>query len=181
MILLCYDGSTDAQAAIDHAAQLMGGTQATVLTIWEPFVDIMTRSGSMGIGIGWAGTYADDQKIDGASRQAALQTADEGAHRATAVGLVAQPRIARRDGATAQSILAVADELDADLVVLGTRGLGAVKSFLLGSVSHDVIQHADRAVLVVPSGDLAEQRRDRAANDAVITGSDASSRVLEPT
>jgi hypothetical protein len=45
----------------------------------------------------------------------------------------------------------------------------------------DVVQHVDRAVLVVPSSDLTEQRRDRATDAAVITGSDASSRVLEPT
>lgn len=45
------------------------------------------------------------------------------------------------------------------MIVLGTRGLGGVKSFLLGSVSHAVVQHADRPLLIVPSPDLAEQRR----------------------
>lgn len=49
--------------------------------------------------------------------------------------------------------------MDADAVVLGMRGLGGVKSCLLGSFSHGVVQHADRAVLVVPSSDIAEQRR----------------------
>ena len=38
--------------------------------------------------------------------------------------------------------------------------MGGVKSFLLGSVSHEVVQHADRAVLVVPSSGLAAHRRD---------------------
>lgn len=168
MILLCYDGSTDAQAAIDQAAHLMPNAEATVLTVWEPFVDIMTRSGSMGVGMGWAGTYADDQKIDGASRQAALETAREGAQRATAAGLVAEPRIASRYGGTAKSIFAAADDVGADLVVLGTRGLGGVKSFLLGSVSHQVVQHAERAVLIVPSPDVS----------AVVGPPE---RVLEPT
>jgi hypothetical protein len=37
-----------------------------------------------------------------------------------------------------------------------------VKSFLLGSVSHQVVQHADRAVLVVPSPTLSEERRSSA-------------------
>jgi hypothetical protein len=35
MILLCYDGSADAQAAIDRAGLLMPGSDATVLVIWR--------------------------------------------------------------------------------------------------------------------------------------------------
>ena len=42
--------------------------------------------------------------------------------------------------------------------LMGSRGLTGVKSLLLGSVSHEVIQHADRAVVVVPSPDVAESR-----------------------
>ncbi len=51
MILVCYDGSPEAQAAIEHAGELLNGRQATVLTVWEPFVDVMARSGTaMGLG-----------------------------------------------------------------------------------------------------------------------------------
>lgn len=63
----------------------------------------------------------------------------------------------------ASTIVAVATELDAGVIVMGTRGLNGVKSFLLGSVSHHVAQHADRPVLVVPSRLVAERRRDHAA------------------
>jgi nucleotide-binding universal stress UspA family protein len=41
---------------------------------------------------------------------------------------------------------------------MGTRGLTGVKSLLLGSVSHAVLQHADRAVVVVPSPEVARER-----------------------
>jgi nucleotide-binding universal stress UspA family protein len=161
MILVSYDGSADAQAAIDRVSQLMPGAEATVLTVWEPFLDMLTRTGSLGIA-GMSGGYADSEKIDATSQEAALASATEGVKRATAAGLVAQPLSASRHGSIASAILRAATEVDADVVVMGTRGLSGVKSFLLGSVSHAVVQHADRPVLVVPSGDLAERRRDLA-------------------
>ena len=52
-------------------------------------------------------------------------------------------------------------ETDAGVVVMGTRGLSGVKSFLLGSVSHAVVQQADRTVLVTPAQAIAERRRVR--------------------
>jgi nucleotide-binding universal stress UspA family protein len=52
-------------------------------------------------------------------------------------------------GAPALSILAEADKRGTDLVVVGARGLGAVKRLLLGSVSESVLRHAACPVLVV--------------------------------
>jgi nucleotide-binding universal stress UspA family protein len=167
MILMSYDGSTDAQAAIDHAARLLPGTPTTVLTVWEPFIDLLTRSGSLAAGVGG---YGDAAAIDEASREAALATATSGAERATAAGLKAQPRIEARHAGIGQAVLAVADEIDADVIVMGTRGLSGVKSFLVGSVSGDVVQHADRAVMIVPSPALAEQRHDRPGGSGAKTG-----------
>jgi nucleotide-binding universal stress UspA family protein len=52
-----------------------------------------------------------------------------------------------------------ADERDAQLIVLGSRGRSSVGSALLGDVARDVLQRARRPVLVVPSSGLAERRR----------------------
>jgi nucleotide-binding universal stress UspA family protein len=158
MILLCYDGSADAQAAIDQAGLLMAGGEATVLVIWETILETVTRHGS--IGMGMIGSYGADGAVDAAIKQAAVETAAAGVQRAAAAGLVAQPRVVNRDDDIAAVILAEAADLDAGVIVLGTRGLGGVKSLMLGSVSHAVLHHADRAVLVIPSPSLAEQRHD---------------------
>lgn len=64
----------------------------------------------------------------------------------------------------AAAILAVAAEIDAEVIVVGTRGRGDVKSLLLGSVSHGILQHADRPVLVVPSVAVAQARRTASAS-----------------
>lgn len=56
-------------------------------------------------------------------------------------------------------IVRLADEIDADLVVLGSRGLGAIGSALLGSVSRAVLKATRRPVLVVRESGRAEAPR----------------------
>lgn len=156
-ILICYDGSADAQAAVDRAGRLMPGCDATVLVVWETLLETLARNGSLGIGFGTAGanTY---EATDAALQKAALDTANDGAERARAAGLVAQSRIVNRRDDIAADILAVAGDLGADVIVVGTRGRGSVKSVILGSVARAVLHHADRPVLVIPSPALSERR-----------------------
>lgn len=54
-----------------------------------------------------------------------------------------------REGPEADAIVEAAKVLDVDLVVIGSRGLGALKRLLLGSVSHKVTHLAECPVLVV--------------------------------
>jgi nucleotide-binding universal stress UspA family protein len=171
MILICFDGSPDSEAAIDHAAIVMPGTETVVLTVWEPFVDMMTRCGSAGLGFGMTGGWVDNGDADAAAERTALKTATRGAERATAAGLLARPQTAQRRDGIARAALEVAEELDAQVLVLGTRGLSGMKSMMLGSVSHAVVHHADRAVLIVPSPSLVAQRRDWAGHE-ISTASD---------
>jgi nucleotide-binding universal stress UspA family protein len=131
----------------ERAAELAPGAQATFLTVWEPFYQALADQGSFVAG---SYVFTDPKKIDEISRDAAHATAIEGARQATAAGLVAEPRAVSCDGDVSSTILAAAADVDADVIVIGTRGLSRVKAFLLGGVSHAVVQHADRAVLLGP-------------------------------
>lgn len=53
------------------------------------------------------------------------------------------------EGPVAQTIVDYARKVSADLIVIGSRGRGALGSLVLGSVSQGVIHHADRNVLIV--------------------------------
>jgi len=155
VILICYDGSDDAKAAIETAGRLFEGRPATVLTVWERFIDILARTGA---GFGFSASTADPDAVDRASEEAARASADEGVGLARAAGLNPQPRVRPRAGTIAEAIFEEAESDKADVIVMGSRGLTGVKSFLLGSVSHAVLQHADRPVVVVPSPAVAERR-----------------------
>jgi nucleotide-binding universal stress UspA family protein len=52
-------------------------------------------------------------------------------------------------GEPATVLVDMAEEIDADLVLLGARGMGAIESVLVGSVSKAVISRCTRPVLVV--------------------------------
>ena len=52
-------------------------------------------------------------------------------------------------GPPAESIIEVAEARNSDLIVMGSRGLGALRGLLLGSQSHKVINLANCPVLVV--------------------------------
>jgi nucleotide-binding universal stress UspA family protein len=74
---------------------------------------------------------------------------DRARRRAEEKGVGAQEEIL--EGNAAEQIVEIARARDAAMIVVGSRGLGAIAGALLGSVSSAVIHRADRPVLVVPS------------------------------
>jgi nucleotide-binding universal stress UspA family protein len=80
---------------------------------------------------------------------AALQRAQVGAEQALKLGFQVEPR-AELLSPTWQGIVNVADELDAAVIVIGSRGLSGAREVFEGSVSHEVAAHSHRPVLIVP-------------------------------
>ena len=152
MILIAYDGSDDAKAAIEHAGKLFPGEQTTVLNVWHRFIDTMARVG------GGMGVIVDYDEIDKDSEKAAGEKADEGVAMAREAGLDAGARTAVVDTTVANAILGEAAATHARVIVCGSRGFTGLKSLMLGSVSHALLQGADLPVVVVPSAAVAHAR-----------------------
>jgi nucleotide-binding universal stress UspA family protein len=153
VILIGYDGSADARSAIESAGELLAGQPAAILSVWDGLTEVLIRTGA-----GFGADALDVGQLDATAEQAARDRAAEGVALARDAGLSADPRVCERTGSIWQTILDEADAVHASAIVLGSRGLSGLKSLLLGSVSHAVLQHADRPVIVVPSPAMAGRR-----------------------
>src|SRR5208282_3447162 len=110
MILICYDGSPDSRAAVERAAELFGDQPATVLTVWEPFAEIVARSS---LGFGLVPFTSDPDDFDEAGRKAADETSAEGAALANQRGMTVEPRSHSQETSTARAILDEAEAVGA--------------------------------------------------------------------
>jgi nucleotide-binding universal stress UspA family protein len=147
-ILIAYDGSNFAKAAIDEVARQFGsGRPVLILTVWEPFEAIPF------LGVGGVGANQDAvDAIVTDSEKGASKVAEEGAKRARDAGLDASALV--ESGAPAwQRIVKAAEEQDASLVVIGSRGHSGLGYVLLGSVATAVAQHSKRPVLIAHQRD----------------------------
>jgi nucleotide-binding universal stress UspA family protein len=92
-----------------------------------------------------------EARFERLSLERAQEIAREGQELARELGLAVDTRTERNGSSVWQMILGVADEIDAELIVIGTHGATAVQSLLLGSVSNALVHHSKRPVLVVPA------------------------------
>ena len=136
-ILIATDGSPSAQQAVEFGLELAEEQGAEVVFAHvAPGLDVLP-----GNGFGWAAAVPHEvTEHDWSPLNDAVALAEER-------GIEAKPAMLRGD--PVDEIVACADTIDADLVVVGSRGHGAIASALLGSVSRGVLHEAHRPVLVV--------------------------------
>ena len=145
-VLFCYDGSDGSRSALRAAAELVTHpADAVVLAVWMPAVVSLVRAGS------FLTAVPNEGEIDEEEAAFAMRLAEEGAAGAREHGYNASARVAQADVSIVATIGEIAEEIDAGLIVCGQRGRGAIRSTLLGSVSHGLSGHAKRPVLIVPN------------------------------
>jgi nucleotide-binding universal stress UspA family protein len=149
LVVIGYDGSHDAQRAIDFACGALRADAALVVNVWS--IPMTATQPGAPFAAPTPPSEAELRQFE----QAARRLAEEGAARARQAGLSAEAHLAR--GTTPTEIATVmcdlADARDATLVVVGRRGQSRLKEVVLGSVSNAAVHDGRRPVLVVPSGE----------------------------
>jgi nucleotide-binding universal stress UspA family protein len=133
-IVLAYDGSEYSNKALKCAQSIAERFEST---LW--LVHIFPHTSDL---FG----YGDFEKLFAKRKCAGQAVIDTARKKLGATTFMVNEEL--HEGPEAESILKVAESRKADLIVMGTRGLGMLKSYLVGSVSRKVIHHAPCPVMV---------------------------------
>jgi nucleotide-binding universal stress UspA family protein len=143
-IVIATDGSPSARDAVEFGLELALEQDAEPVFVHvAPVLDVAPVSG-----VGYAPPGAWPHTVTEHDRAPLVEAAAIAAER----GVTAKTELLA--GNPADEIVAYADSIDADLIVVGSRGHGAVASALLGSVSRAVLREARRPVLVARGTDV---------------------------
>jgi nucleotide-binding universal stress UspA family protein len=147
-IVCGVDGSPDSNAALAVAARMSErlGARLVLAHVVEPVVTPYMHPARFG-GMTTSAPLATQER-EAAREKAAARGLEQSA---TSAGVAdAEQRVAI--GFPAERLAEIADEEDAELVVVGSRGRGAFKAAFLGSVSNSLVGVARCPVLIVPPG-----------------------------
>ncbi|MCD9020693.1 universal stress protein [Cohnella silvisoli] len=137
-ILAAYDGSKPSDKALQQAVMIAGSKPGTRLTVayvqYQPAFAVA--------GYGFVPPEGYQEKI----QEYETVMLDQARNR---IASLAYASVAVLRGNPAAAILEYAQGNNCDLIVMGSRGLGAIKEWMLGSVSHHVVQQARVPVLIV--------------------------------
>jgi nucleotide-binding universal stress UspA family protein len=146
-VLVGTDGSDGASGAVEHAARLAAAVGAELI-IATAFTTASPHAKELEIereqapeDVRWAITTVGeaDEKV-----AAAKELAQEAAG-----GAPLKVRARSAAGDPASALLALAEELSCDVIVVGNRGMAGAGRFLLGSVPNRISHHAPCDVLIV--------------------------------
>jgi nucleotide-binding universal stress UspA family protein len=141
-ILVAVDGSRSAQRAMDEAIKIAKATGGKILAL-----SIVLHPARL---VDVASGFAEEQSRDTAAHDLATEALADAKARLDAAQVPGTVRAADSHGEEIAVVIArIAAEEDADLIVMGTRGLSGVKRLLLGSVAESLLRTADRPVMLV--------------------------------
>ena len=134
-ILLAVDGSEYSLRALEYARSLSVNYKAS---LW--LVHVFSHTSDL---LG----YQDFEKLYAKRKSAGQAILDDALSKLSDANSEVHAELA--EGSDAEAILTLAEKYNADLIVMGTRGFGAVKGLLVGSVSRKVIHLSSCPVMVV--------------------------------
>lgn len=148
-ILLAVDGSvsSDRAAELVSSFQLPPSSLVRIISVRQPYADVL----SLAWATGGDGAYAfeDDEQADARHRREAVERYER---LLVHPGLEVEGFVLR--GRAASAIVDEAGVMEADLIVLGSRGHGTIATMLLGSTAAEVVDHAPCPVLVARGNTL---------------------------
>jgi len=136
-IVWSTDGSHNAERALPHVKELAKAEGATITIVHV--VERIEGGGAVGVP-----RRADEREVQANLQDLAAGLSQEG----FSVSLIVRGDVGARP---AHEVVEAAREVDADLIVVASRGLGAISGLLLGSVAHRLLHIAPCPVLVVPA------------------------------
>jgi nucleotide-binding universal stress UspA family protein len=140
-IVVGTDGSETANSAVQQAIDLAKavGAKVQLVSAYEPVSDSRLRQEK--------NQAPEDLQWMINPREDVDSTLEEAKDKASEAGV--DVHIHARQGDPADAILDVAEETNADLIIVGNKGMTGAKRFLLGSVPNKVSHHAPCSVLII--------------------------------
>ena len=139
-IVVGVDGSEHSDAAVEWAARMAKGMGSEVVAVFAVAPPVYFETG-------YTAPVVPPQ-FDPEWR-AEMKNELEGSWCKRLRDAGVQYRTVMEDGRPASVIAQVADSVDADVIVVGRRGRGGVAELVLGSVSHELVLHSKRPILLI--------------------------------
>jgi nucleotide-binding universal stress UspA family protein len=162
-VIIGFDGSSASVDAVREAAGLFAPRPALVVVVWEAgrafdLAELPT------LGPEFPPTALDIRtaaEIDREMYEAAQHLAERGAALAKQGGLDAEGLAVADELTVADTLVRLAEELDAQAVVVGTHGHRGLRELLLGSTTRTIIQHAPCPTVVVRGAHASKDHADK--------------------
>ena len=165
-VVIAYDGSPAARAAVRDAAELFAGRRLLVASVWEAGLAYAVQTHADLPGVEFMPSQADVATVDHVQSAHAQSLAETGVALAREHGADAEAVPVADLRNVADTLERLAEEHDAAAVVVGTRGHGGLRSRVLGSTSRRLVDRCRRPVMVVhatgddaPAGRSTQEQR----------------------